>query len=84
MATHSDANVRLQHRREVSKTELEGAQKNVQTAKKDLEDRSFLEKGADALTGFSSEKMLKANLEEAEQREAEVAARVERLNKNTE
>ncbi len=84
MATHSDASVRLQHKRETSATELEGARKNVETAKKDLENRSLLEKSADALTGFSSEKMLKANLEEAEKREKEMAARVEKLNENTE
>lgn len=84
MASHSDPQVRLQHRREVASMDLQGARKNVETARNELENRTWLEKSADALTGFSSEKMLKANLEEAEKREKYMAQRASDLNENTE
>jgi hypothetical protein len=84
MATHSDPKVRLEHDRQVASTDLAGAKKNVETARRELENRSFLEKSADALTGFSSEKMLKTNLKEAEKREKNLASRSALLNENTE
>lgn len=84
MATHSDPKVRLEHDREVASMDLAGAKKNVETARRELENRSFLEKSADALTGFSSEKMLKTNLKEAEKREQNLASRSALLNENTE
>jgi hypothetical protein len=71
---------RLQHNAWVAEMNRQGASRNVETAKNELENRNFLEKSADALTGFASEKMLKGNLEEAQTR-LEQVSKVEKIYK---